>query len=405
MPITVPAVRRGTVVVPQSVPPNYVAVRASLETYTFDTTEDFFSADIAPNLGTNIFSGSLQVHPKFAGMHYHRSVPTVRHSIARNLDCVGCSWSDVARARGTYDWAALDAFVATAAAASRDIVYCFASTPTWASARPNEAGHYVRGGLAEPARTEDIADFAAAVCERYKNLGTPITAFEIWNEPKFERGGGVAQGNYFTGTAAALAAMARVLYRRIKAIDASALVLSPAPTGLEFNWNRGDASGTDHLNSFLGASDGAGSMGGTGGTGRDWVDAIAFHAYSHNGYNNLYAIPMMLANVRQCMANHALDGRPIWITEVSAITPVLASFSVARQQTYIARTLLLALGAGAERVIWYAWDDKLGFDKQPAVAAEWDRLVAALAGARLSLVNSLRNKQVAAVVDGVRWLV
>ena len=399
MPVVVPAVRQGSIVVPQSVPANSVGVRASGELFTFSTSDDFFTPDIAPELGINVFTGTLQVSPKFAGMHYHRSVPTVRHGIARNVDCIGCNWSDVARARGAYEWAALDGFVATAAAAGRDIVYCFVSTPTWASARPGEAGHYVSGGDAEPARVDDIGEFAAAVCARYKALGTPITAFEIWNEPKYSRGGGVAAGNYFTGTPAALAAMGRTVYRSVKAIDATTLVLSPAPTGLEYAWDLGDGSGTDHLNSFLAAPDGA------GGAGRDWVDAAAFHAYSHDGYNNLYAIPLMFANLRRCMANNGLVGKPIWVTETSAITPALASFTVAHQQAYIARTLLLALGAGAERVVWYAWDDTLGFADQPAVAAEWDRLFALLAGARISLVNSLRNKQVAAIVNGARLLV
>ncbi len=399
MPVTVPAVRQGSIVVPQSVPANSVGVRASLEQFTFSTIDDFFSADVAPELGANVFSGTLQVHPRFAGMHYHRSVPTVRHGVARNIDCAGCNWSDVARALGAYDWGALDAFVATAAAAGRDIVYCFVSTPTWASARPFEPGHYVSGGDAEPARIEDLGDFAAAVCARYKARGTPITAFEIWNEPKYDRGGGVGAGNYFTGTPASLAAMARAVHRSVKAIDVQALVLSPAPTGLEYAWDLGDGSGTDHLNSFLAAPDGA------GGIGRDWVDAVAFHAYSHDGYNNLYAIPLMFANLRRCMANNGLAGKPVWVTETSAITPALASFTPEHQQAYIARTLLLALGAGAERVVWYAWDDSLGFADQPAVAAEWDRLVGLLAGARITLVNSLRNKQVAAIVNGDRWLV
>ena len=57
------------------------------------------------------------------------------------------------------------------------------------------------------------------------------------------------------------------------------------------------------------------------------------------------------------------------------------------------------------RVVWYAWDDPLGFATQPAVTAYWNELTGALAGASLSLVNSLRNRRVAAVVDGKRYLV
>jgi hypothetical protein len=164
-------------------------------------------------------------------------------------------------------------------------------------------------------------------------------------------------------------------------------------------WVAGDRSGTDNLDRFLGADDGA------GGIGADWVDAIAFHSYSHDGTNNLFAIPQMVANVRASMALHGVSGKPLWITETSAITPPLDSFVVPHQQDFIARTLLLALGCGVERVLWYAWDDPLGFAGQPAVAARWNELVTQLSGGTLTLVNSLKSRQVAAIVGGVRLLV
>ncbi len=400
MPVTVPVVRTGDIVTPQSVPADTVGVSVAANSYVFDTVDDFFSPDIAPHLGTNVLAAPRVVHPRFAGMHYHAQRPTATYAVARNVDLAGCMWIDIAKAgRGLYDWAALDAFVSAAAASGRDVVFNFLGTPTWASARPAEAGHYAPGSDAEPAATGDLGAFASAVCARYVARGTPIAAFEIWNEPKYAGGGGVDRGNYFTGTPQALAAMARAVYQAVKAVDPQALVLSPAPTGLEYPWLAGDASGTDYLDRFLGADDAA------GGSGRDWVDAIAFHAYSHDGFNNVFAIPQMVANVRACMALHGLDGKPIWITETSAITPPLDSFVAQHQQDYIARTLLLALGCGIERVVWYAWDDPLGFAGQPAVAARWNELVAQLAGATLSLVNALKTRQVAAVVGGVRVLV
>jgi hypothetical protein len=400
MPIDVPVVRAGNIVTPQFVPPNVIGVTVASNSYVFDTTEDFYRPDIAARIGSNVLATPRMVDRKFAGMHYHASLPTIDYAIARNIDVPGCLWSGIASAaRGVYDWSALDAFVVNAAAGGRDIVFNFLGTPTWASARPAEPGHYANGGDAEPAAMQDIADFAAAVCLRYRSRGTPITAFEVWNEPKYADGGSVAQGNYFTGTPQALAQMARAVFQAVKAIDSTALVLSPAPTGLEYPWVEGDRSGTDNLNRFMAASDGA------GGSGRDWLDAIAFHSYSHDGFNNVYAIPQMVANVRAVMALHNLIERQIWITETSAITPALASFVPQHQQEYIGRTLLLALGSGVSRVIWYAWDDSLGFAKQPAVAAYWNEITGALAGANISLVNSLRNRRVAAVVDGKRYLV
>jgi len=400
MPITVPVVRSGNIVTPQSVPANSVGVAVASDSYVFDTTDDLYASDIPPRLGTNVLAAPLVVNTRFAGMHYHAQRPTVTYSVARNVDVPGCMWWSIAAAgRGLYDWTALDDFVSAAAASGRDVVFNFLGTPTWASARPSEAGHYAAGGDAEPASTADIAAFATAVCARYLARATPIFAFEVWNEPKYGDGGDTAQGNYFTGTPQALAAMARSVYQAVKAVDPRALVLSPAPTGLEFPWVAGDASGTDNLDRFLAAADGS------GGSGSDWVDAVAFHAYSHNGYNNVFAIPQMVANVRRCMALHGLDGKPVWITETSAITPALATFVAQHQQDYIARTLLLALGCGVERVLWYAWDDPLGFAAQPVVAARWNELVAQLAGATLSLVNVLNTRQVAAIVGGVRVLV
>lgn len=400
MPVSVPVVRTGNIVTPQFVPPDSIGLAVASNSYVFDTVEDLYQPDIAPRLGTNVLAGPRQVDRKFAGMHYHSELPTVNYAIARNVDVPGCMWWSVeGAARGVYDWSALDAFVATAAAAGRDIVFNLLGTPTWASARPAEPGHYANGSDAEPSSIDDLAAFVTAVGSRYRIRGTPITAFEIWNEPKFAGGGTAAQGNYFTGTPQALARMARAVYQAAKAADSGVLILSPAPTGLEFPWVAGDRSGTDYLDRFLGASDGAGS------TGRDWVDVMAFHSYSHDGYNNVFALPQMVANVRAVMAVHGLGDRPIWITETSAITPPLNSFVPRHQQEYIARTLLLALGAGVSRVVWYAWDDSLGFNRQPAVASYWNDFTGLLAGSTVSLVNLLRDRRVAAVIDGKRHLI
>ncbi len=399
MPVLVPAVRVGNAVMPRSVPDNAIGLKVAGTSYIYSTWDDLFAPDIDPELGSNVLATASVVDRRFAGMHYHAQVPPIAHGLVRNIDSQGCHWSDIEPEPGAYRWAALDALVAAAAANGREVVYCFLSTPAWASARPGEPGHYVRGGDAEPSDPAAIGRFAAAICSRYRSLGTPIAAFEVWNEPKYATGGGVSAGNYFTGTPDALAQMARAIHLAVKGIDPAALVLTPSPTGLEYPWVAGDRSGTDNLDAFLGASDGA------GGAGRDWVDVIAFHSYSHDGSNNLFAIPQMVANVRRCIAGHGLAGRPLWITETSAIQPRLASYVPRHQQEFIARTLLLALGAGVSRIVWYAWDDPLGFDQLPAVASWWDGFVGSLAGATITLVNSLHTRQVAAVVGGVRRLV
>jgi hypothetical protein len=399
MPVFVPAVRLGNALVPRSIPGDVIGLDVIGSNYVYSTIDDLFAPDIDVRLGSNVLSAAIPVHRRFAGMHYHTQVPPITHGLVRNIDSQGCHWSDIEPQAGVFRWAFLDALVAAAAANGRDVVYCLLSTPTWASARPSEPGHYTNGGDAEPADMATIGKFAAAVCSRYRALGTPIAAFEVWNEPKYAGGGGVDHGNYFTGAPGALAQMARSIYVAVKSVDPAVLVLSPSPTGLEYPWVAGDGTGTDHLDEFLGAPDSA------GGSGRDWVDVIAFHSYSHDGTNNVFAIPQMVDNVRRCIALHSLAGRELWITETSAITPPLASYVSRRQQEFIARTMLLALGAGVSRVIWYAWDDPLGFDQQPTVAAWWNGFIGSLSGSTLSLVNSLASRQVAAIVGGIRQIV
>ena len=396
MPRLVPSLREGNVLRPKEAVPASLMTRVTASSYVYYGDDDLFSPDLPRELGTNVLASAVMVAPNFAGMHYHAQRPTIRYGVARNVDCAGCLWADVAPTRDTLRWDALDAFVASAAAAGRDIVYCFLATPGWASARPGEPGHYGAGSDAEPADVATLGGFATAVASRYRRLGTPIRAFEIWNEPKFDDGGGVPEGNYFTGTPELMARMARAIRAAVKAVDPNVLVLSPSPTGLEFHWFEGDGSGTDRLDRFLAAADGQ------GGTGAQSVDAVAFHAYSHNGSNNVHAIPTMVANVRDCLSRHGLGALDLWITETSAITPALSTYVPQRQQEYIARTMLLALGAGASRLLWYAWDDPLGFSAQASVAAFWDRLVAELSGAQITLVNSLVDRRVAAVVNGAR---
>src|ERR1700743_3739770 len=131
MPIDVPAVRAGNIVTPQSRPAGVVGVTVSANTYSFDTVDDFYAADIPARLGANVLSAPRQIDRMFSGMHYHSHPPTISYATVRNVDSNGCMWSSIAAAgRGVYDWSALDTFVATASSAGRDVVFNFLGTPT-----------------------------------------------------------------------------------------------------------------------------------------------------------------------------------------------------------------------------------------------------------------------------------
>lgn len=299
-------------------------------------------------------------------------------AIARSHDA-NCGWNNIETAAGVYNWATMDAWMA--AHAGQDIIYVVFGTPAfWTTSVDNSQSSYGVGSLAFPDKaggTVALTAFMTALVTRYVGK---IKYVEIWNEPKYISG----SGSYFVGTATQLAQIAKLANQAAKAVDPSIKVLSTSPTGLELAWVLNDSSGSDLLHKFLSASDGA------GGFGKTWVDAIAVHTYSHNGYNNEFSIPQIATNVKAVLAANSMSATTeLWVTETSAITPTLTSMSVESQKAFIARSLVLLLASGFSRIVWYGLG-ALGFT-DPTVIAYWSTLRNLLQGATLGPVNYRTN--------------
>lgn len=113
-------------------------------------------------------------------------------------------------------WAKYDHIVDLATQYEIEIIARLSNPPSWSRALPDEE----IGTLAPPDEFADFADFAAAVVERYDGR---ITYYQVWNEPNAngEWGNQEADPEAYTD-------LLCLTYRRIKAINADAVVLAGA---------------------------------------------------------------------------------------------------------------------------------------------------------------------------------
>jgi len=134
---------------------------------------------------------------------------------------VGFGWRDIeGAAKGAFDWSRTDLIVQLANEIGLDLVVRIDHQPQWAG------GGFPSNG--PPDDYQDLADFLAAVAERYRGR---IRAYEVWNEPNLARewGGRLPDpGKY--------AELLRLSYAAIKDADPNAMVISAglSPTG---TWN------------------------------------------------------------------------------------------------------------------------------------------------------------------------
>ncbi len=127
------------------------------------------------------------------------------------------SWRDAEPTRGSYNnwWLEeYDGAIARAQAAGQRVLIMLNETPEWASASGAE--------YAPPRDNAEFAAFARFIAERYAGKG--VEAYEVWNEPNFER-------FWSTGpNAAEYTRMLRASYPAIKAGDPQAKVVFAGPS-------------------------------------------------------------------------------------------------------------------------------------------------------------------------------
>ena len=261
----------------------------------------------------------------FFGMsvnHPATPAPSLPFGTTRSWDADGLAWADLNPANGTYNFAALDTFIAKNQARGAQVIYTFGRTPQWASAQPNAPGSYAPGQCAPPLNLSAWDSYVRAIVT---HVAGKIKYWEIWNEPN--------NPGFYCGQVSTMITLAQHASAIIKSIDPTALVLSPALTS---------TSGPQWLGWYL--SGGGGAV----------VDVIAFHGYSTTDPQDIVQV---VANYRGVMAANGAAGKPMWNTETSwAGDGDLVTPDMAHQVAFVSKAYLLQWSLGVSRVLWYAYD-------------------------------------------------
>ncbi len=263
-------------------------------------------------------------------LNYQNVIPRLTFGTARTWDAwPALDWAEANPAAGQYNFAPLNAYIATNLSRNREIVYTFGRTPRWASTSRDATGPYGPGQCAPPT----LSAWDQYVASVVTNAAGRIKYWELWNEPD--------QRTSYCGDIPSMVTMAQHAYAIIKKIDPSAAVLSPAPSG---------ETGATWFNSFLKSG------------GLNTFDVVAFHGYGGAQAERINAI---VDDYRRIMSRYNLSALPIWDTECSWGESNIGD--EAHRAAFLSKYFFLQWSSGVDRVLWYAYDG----------LPQWGRLIEA----------------------------
>ena len=238
------------------------------------------------------------------------------------------SWREIEPLPGDYHWEYADSVVRACDYYGVNLIVRLDQQPEWTT--PEAV--FPEGGQAPPDDLNTYGDFCATVAARYRGR---VRAYVVWNEPNLACEWGNARPD-----PAAYVDLLRIAYRRIKAADPEALVVSAGLSPTNENTAR---AMDDRL--YLRLMYQAGL--------RQHCDVLGVHAYgfayppddprdAHQGLNLARVM-----DLRDIMVEHGDAARPVWALEYGWSTnqqdPDWAWMSVtpAEQAAYTARGLEL----------------------------------------------------------------
>lgn len=253
------------------------------------------SQALTPFTGRKAFADAFSrpIPRTFFGMHFQSaftgaSPQTPYHDLGQGavrLWDSGVRWIQLEATKGNFSWTRMDELVALAEANDEEILYCLGQPPVWATGGAVGGGSISGYNNAPPSSDQDWIDYITAVATRY--LGR-IKAYEVWNEPNLL--------GFYSGTVARLAELTSLAYDTIKAIDPTAIVVSPSVTG-----DTGSSAGNSYLRSFL--NEGI----------ADKFDAVGIHLYVFPGQPE--SIFDTMRAYRAVMEEFGIQDREVWNTE------------------------------------------------------------------------------------------
>uniref|UniRef100_UPI0026EB7FEA cellulase family glycosylhydrolase n=1 Tax=Mycolicibacterium bacteremicum TaxID=564198 RepID=UPI0026EB7FEA len=225
---------------------------------------------------------------------------------------IAVPWVYIEPAKGSYNWAKMDAVVETATAMGFTLTGAVTATPTWAG--------LPLAGAPDP---DTYAAFAGSVAERY---GSQIAAYEVWNEPN-----GVIF--YAPVDPAGYTRMLQAAYTAIKTANPDAVVLAGALGAT------GDLNGISVTpQRFLAEMYAAGAAG--------YFDALSYHPYNFtlpfSGGGSIYNAPLdQVRKLYELMVANGDGDKQIWATEYG--TPTTPGWGVTqKEQAALLRDFLTA---------------------------------------------------------------
>jgi hypothetical protein len=158
-----------------------------------------------------MYSSTVTVPANFVGVHWfgwpnystgNTPQPTnINYKSTYTWDWVGWglslnNWNLIETSVGTYNWTAIDTYMAAQGAAGKTVCYSSALMPSFYSQNPNTtgsppppAGPFGWAGplttTGSPSGLTALNTFITTVINRYISKGTPIKVWQAWQEPLF----------------------------------------------------------------------------------------------------------------------------------------------------------------------------------------------------------------------------
>ena len=243
----------------------------------------------------------------------------------------GVNWRQIETSNGVFNFTHLDAEVAAARAHGARVLLVLGQTPRFHSTKPGKRGSYGLGAASMPTQTA-WTNYVFKVVNRYKGRGVD---YQVWNEANV--------AGYWNGTAAQMAKLTQITSRIVNNNDSRAKVVSPAmATRL--------TSQRAFLRTFYAQHVGGKKV-------SAYVDAVALNLYPLANGSPEESMTLLAAS--RTMLRAAGVNKPIWNTEINyGLLGGGSARNIARakEQAYVARTLVLNAENNVKRMFWYAWD-------------------------------------------------
>ncbi len=254
-------------------------------------------------------------------------------------------WSVVERTQGDFNFESYDLRVDEAASAGLGWIGLLDYGNPWASSATSSNDKY------PPDDPSDFATYAGATVAHFKDR---ISRWEIWNEQN--------AGYRFWLPAADPAAYTDLLVAASGAIHAQDPEAKVAFGGTFFA-SQAIPGALEFIEACYEHEPDLGK----------YFDAMAIHPYmiyppavapeSNESlppfdYLEQRTLPEMISDLKQLLASHGDEDKPIWITEVG--WPEFESVPAHEQARYLVRSYLLSMAAGVEHLCWYTLEDSTG---------------------------------------------